>query len=101
MNLRDEKRLLTGIKGPDGERIIGMKAIFQNLENKDCVVGLSIETSYGQLKSIVSSETIPEKLVDPNNIKIGAWRCRKNHEIVGLHGVFGVCLKNNSVCWVV
>ncbi|RPB04039.1 hypothetical protein L873DRAFT_1668292 [Choiromyces venosus 120613-1] len=75
------------ILGPTGERIEKVKVAFQRLDQQDLVVGLSMETNFGRLKKVFSSELCLERPIrlSPHNVK--SLECTETEEIVGFHGI--------------
>jgi len=80
------------ISGPAGERIEKVKVAFQRLDQQDRVVGLSMETNFGRLKKVFSSELCPERPIhlSPHNVK--SLECAEAEEVVGFHAIVSVCL---------
>ncbi|KAI5854718.1 hypothetical protein BZA05DRAFT_248172 [Tricharina praecox] len=87
VNLSSERKML--INGPDGERISRIKVAFRKLgSDEERIVGLSFHTTFGREKTIIGSMgTVP---FDCFNKSVAALLCPDDHEIVGLHGIFGV-----------
>jgi hypothetical protein len=79
------------ISGPDGERILKVKVAFHRLHQQDLIVGLSVDTSFGRNKRVISSELCPERPIHlADNVR--SLECAEVEEIVGFHAIVSVCI---------
>jgi len=80
------------ISGPAGERIEKVTVAFQRLDQQDRVVGLSMETNFGRLKKIFSSELSLERPIHISPHNVNSLECAETEEVVGFHAIVSVSL---------